>query len=115
MIDAKSPWTYRHSDRTSVIALSIAEALDADAATLRDLGRAARLHDIGKLGVSNQILDKPAELTDAEFAAVKEHARMTRVILDRVPGLRDVAPLAAAHHERLDGSGYPYGWSAPTA
>ena len=95
VIDAKSPWTYRHSDRTSVIALSIAEALDADAATLRDLGRAARLHDIGKLGVSNQILDKPAELTDAEFAAVKEHARMTRVILDRVPGLRDVAPLAA--------------------
>ena len=77
-----------------MIALSIAEALDADAATLRDLARAARLHDIGKLGVSNQILDKPAELTDAEFAAVKEHARITHVILDRVPGLRDVAPLA---------------------
>ena len=73
VIDAKSPWTYSHSDRTSVIALSIAEALDADSATLRDLGRAARLHDIGKLGVSNQILDKPAELTAVEFAAVKDH------------------------------------------
>ena len=112
VIDAKSPWTYRHSDRTSLIATSIAEALDADAVTLRDLSRAARLHDIGKLGVSNQILDKPAELTDAEFAAVKEHARITHVILDRVPGLRDVAPLASAHHERLDGSGYPHGWTA---
>jgi HD-GYP domain-containing protein (c-di-GMP phosphodiesterase class II) len=112
VIDAKSPWTYRHSDRTSVIALSIAEALDADATTLRDLGRAARLHDIGKLGVSNQILDKPAELTDAEFAAVKEHARITNTILSRVPGLRAVAPLASAHHERLDGSGYPFGWTA---
>jgi HD-GYP domain-containing protein (c-di-GMP phosphodiesterase class II) len=112
VIDAKSPWTYRHSDRTSVIALSIAEALNADATTLRDLGRAARLHDIGKLGVSNQILDKPAELTDSEFAAVKEHARITHTILSRVPGLRDVAPLASAHHERLDGSGYPYGWGA---
>jgi HD-GYP domain-containing protein (c-di-GMP phosphodiesterase class II) len=112
VIDAKSPWTYRHSDRTSVIALSIAEALDADATTLRDLARAARLHDIGKLGVSNQILDKPAELTDAEFAAVKEHARITHTILARVPGLREVAPLASAHHERLDGSGYPYGWTA---
>ena len=111
VIDAKSPWTYRHSDRTSVIALSIAEALDADATTLRDLARAARLHDIGKLGVSNQILDKPAELTDAEFAAVKEHARITHTILARVPGLREVAPLASAHHERLDGSGYPYGWT----
>ena len=94
-----------------MIALSIAEALDADATTLRDLARAARLHDIGKLGVSNQILDKPAELTDAEFAAVKEHARITHTILARVPGLREVAPLASAHHERLDGSGYPYGWT----
>jgi HD-GYP domain-containing protein (c-di-GMP phosphodiesterase class II) len=112
VIDAKSPWTYRHSDRTSVIALSIAEALDADAATLRDLARAARLHDIGKLGVSNRILDKPSELTAAEFAAVREHARITHTILARVPGLRDLAPLASAHHERLDGSGYPHGWAA---
>ncbi len=107
VIDAKSPWTYRHSDRTSLIATSIAAELDADTRTLRDLRRAARLHDIGKLAISNLILDKPAQLTPAEFATIKDHPRITQLILERVPGLREVAPLASAHHERLDGSGYP--------
>ncbi len=82
-------------------------------ATLRDLGRAARLHDIGKLAISNLILDKPAPLTPAEFATVKDHPRITELMLERTPGLREVAALAGAHHERLDGSGYPHGWAAP--
>ena len=112
VIDAKSPWTYRHSDRTSVIATSIAASLDADPATLRDLGRAARLHDIGKLAISNLVLDKPAPLTAAELASVKDHPRVTHRILERVPGLRELASLASAHHERLDGSGYPHAWGA---
>jgi len=112
VIDAKSPWTHRHSDRTSTIATGIAKTLGADPATLRDLGRAARLHDIGKLAISNLILDKPAPLTPSEFATVKDHPRITRLMLERVPGIRDVAALAAAHHERLDGSGYPHGWAA---
>jgi HD-GYP domain-containing protein (c-di-GMP phosphodiesterase class II) len=107
VVDAKSPWTYRHSDRTSVIATSIAAALDADPSTLRALARAARLHDIGKLGISNRILDKPAPLTPPELERVREHPHLTRRILERAPGLRDVAALASAHHERLDGSGYP--------
>jgi HD-GYP domain-containing protein (c-di-GMP phosphodiesterase class II)/DNA invertase Pin-like site-specific DNA recombinase len=113
VIDAKSPWTHRHSDRTSTIATGIAARLGADPATLRDLERAARLHDIGKLAISNLILDKPAPLTPAEFATVKDHPRITKLMLERVPGLREVAALAGAHHERLDGSGYPHGWSAP--
>ena len=113
VIDAKSPWTYRHSDRTSMIATSIAAELGADPATLRDLSRAARLHDVGKLAISNLILDKPAPLTPAEFATIKDHPRITRLMLERVPGLREVAALAGAHHERLDGSGYPHGWAAP--
>ena len=112
VIDAKSPWTYRHSDRTSVIATSLAAALEADADTLRDLNRAARLHDIGKLAISNTILDKPAPLTAGERAAIVTHPRITRRILERVPGLREVSELAAAHHERLDGSGYPNAWTA---
>ena len=107
VIDAKSPWTFRHSDRTSLIATSIAAELDADSSTLRDLRRAARLHDIGKLAISNLILDKPARLTPAEFAVMRDHPRITQLILERVPGLREVAPLASSHHERLDGSGYP--------
>jgi putative nucleotidyltransferase with HDIG domain len=109
VVDAKSPWTYRHSDRTCAIVLSVAETLGADARLLRDLRRAALLHDIGKLAVSNRILDKPAALTPAEFAAVREHPVITERILARVPGCEHLATMAAAHHERLDGAGYPRG------
>ena len=109
VVDAKSPWTYRHSDRTCVIVLSVAEALGADAPLLRDLRRAALLHDIGKLAVSNRILDKPAALTAAEYAAVRRHPLITERILARVPGCEHLATMAGAHHERLDGAGYPHG------
>jgi HD-GYP domain-containing protein (c-di-GMP phosphodiesterase class II) len=107
VVDAKSPWTYRHSDRACVIVLSLANALGAGNETLSDLRRAARLHDIGKLAISNRILDKPGRLTRAEMAAVREHPLLTERILERVPCFRHLAPLAGAHHERLDGHGYP--------
>jgi HD-GYP domain-containing protein (c-di-GMP phosphodiesterase class II) len=107
VVDAKSPWTYRHSDRACVIVMSLASDLGADAGTLRDLRRAALLHDIGKLAVSNRILDKPARLTKAEFARVREHPVLTERILARVPGCEHLASVASAHHERLDGGGYP--------
>lgn len=110
IIDAKSPWTHRHSDRTSAIAAGIAERLGLAASARRDLRRAARLHDIGKLGVSNRILDKRGRLTDAERAAIKRHPELTRGILERVPGFSDLSEIAGAHHERLDGGGYPFGW-----
>jgi len=109
VIDAKSPWTYRHSDRACVITLGLAAALGADDDELSDLRRAALLHDVGKLAVSNRILDKPGKLTPSEFAKIREHPVMTRRILERVPGFGALAPVAAAHHERLDGSGYPQG------
>jgi HD-GYP domain-containing protein (c-di-GMP phosphodiesterase class II) len=111
VIDAKSPWTYRHSDRTCVIVLGLATALGADD-ELSALRRAALLHDVGKLAVSNRILDKPGRLTAFELAIVRGHAAMTRRILERVPGFRGLAGTAAAHHERLDGSGYPDGLTA---
>ena len=76
---------------------------------MRDLRRAALMHDIGKLAISNRILDKPARLTAAEFARVKEHPLFTQWVLERVGCFRDLAPVAGAHHERLDGSGYPRG------
>jgi HD-GYP domain-containing protein (c-di-GMP phosphodiesterase class II) len=109
VIDAKSPWTYRHSDRACVIVVGLAAALGAGDEELTDLRRAALLHDVGKLAVSNRILDKPAKLTPAELAKVREHPVVTRRILERVPGFGPLAPVAAAHHERLDGSGYPLG------
>jgi HD-GYP domain-containing protein (c-di-GMP phosphodiesterase class II) len=112
VVDAKSPWTYRHSDRTCVISLSMAVLLGCDEAALGDMRRGALLHDIGKLAISNRILDKPARLTDAEFARVRQHPLFTQWILERTPGFAALAPLAAAHHERLDGGGYPHGLTA---
>jgi HD-GYP domain-containing protein (c-di-GMP phosphodiesterase class II) len=112
VIDAKSPWTYRHSDRACVIVLGLAAALGADEDELSELRRAALLHDVGKLAVSNRILDKPGRLTAAEFAKVREHPDVTRRILERLPCFGALAPVAAAHHERLDGGGYPRGMTA---
>jgi HD-GYP domain-containing protein (c-di-GMP phosphodiesterase class II) len=109
VVDAKSPWTYRHSDRTCVIAMSIAALLGCDDGVLNEMRRAALLHDVGKLAISNRILDKPARLTDAEYALVRRHPLHTAAILERTPGFAGLAALAGAHHERLDGSGYPHG------
>jgi len=109
VIDVKSPWTFRHSDLVATLATRIARALGADEAEVTDLRRAAMLHDIGKLAVSNRVLDKCGPLTAAESAQVREHPLITARILERIPGFAHLAPLAASHHERLDGSGYPYG------
>jgi HD-GYP domain-containing protein (c-di-GMP phosphodiesterase class II) len=112
VVDAKSPWTYRHSDRVALIVVDLASVTGADLRTTRDLRRAALLHDIGKLAISNRILDKPGPLTRTEFTAVRRHPVITEQILARVPGCQHIVPLAGAHHERLDGSGYPRGLTA---
>jgi HD-GYP domain-containing protein (c-di-GMP phosphodiesterase class II) len=112
VIDAKSQWTQQHCDRACAIARGIAAFLGFEATAVRDLDRAMRLHDIGKLAISNRILDKPGPLTDAEFAKVREHPVLTQRILERVPGFSELASIASAHHERLDGSGYPRGLTA---
>jgi HD-GYP domain-containing protein (c-di-GMP phosphodiesterase class II) len=65
------------------------------------------LHDLGKLAVPNTILDKPGKLTEEEFAIVKEHPRLSREILARVKSFQEMAEIAGAHHERLNGTGYP--------
>jgi HD-GYP domain-containing protein (c-di-GMP phosphodiesterase class II) len=111
MIDAKSPFTASHSDRVAQYAVGIGRELGFGERELRDLRRAGLLHDIGKLGVSNAILDKPGRLTDAEFDAIREHPRNTEAILSRVPIFAPLAGAAAAHHERVDGRGYHLGLS----
>jgi HD-GYP domain-containing protein (c-di-GMP phosphodiesterase class II) len=107
VIDAKSPFTARHSERVAEIADGIGAALGFDAIARRILLRAGLLHDIGKLAVSNHILDKPGKLTDEEFRAIKTHPVHTLRILERAPCFAELADLAANHHEKLDGSGYP--------
>ena len=109
VVDAKSPYTAGHSGRVADLAGQMATALDIPKARHRWLHRAALLHDIGKLGVSNAILDKPGRLDEAEWVMMRDHAAHTQAILSRIGALRDLAPVAAAHHERLDGAGYPLG------
>jgi putative nucleotidyltransferase with HDIG domain len=112
VIDAKSPWTYRHSEGVAEISVGIAEVMGFDLRQRRYLRRAALLHDVGKLGVSNLILDKPGKLTAEELTEMRKHPRYTYEILTHVSGFRDLADLAASHHERMDGKGYHRGLSA---
>ena len=109
VIDAKSSFTFAHSERVADMTASIAERLGLDDASIRSLRRAALLHDIGKLGVPNRILDKPAALTANEWEIVKAHPRHTFEILERIPGFGGLAFEASLHHERMDGRGYHRG------
>jgi putative nucleotidyltransferase with HDIG domain len=109
VIDSKSPYTSGHSERVTLFADLIAEQLGVAAERRRWLKRAALLHDIGKLGVSNTILDKPAKLDDDEWVAMKKHTTLGEMILSRIEAFKDLAAIAGGHHEKLDGTGYPRG------
>lgn len=109
VIDAKSPWTFRHSQEVARYATGAAGVLGLEGPELRDLHRAALLHDIGKLSLSNLVLDKAGALSPEEIALVRRHPEYTERILERVSAFRHLAPLAGAHHECLDGSGYHRG------
>jgi len=112
VVDSKSPFTAGHSSRVAVYTDMIAERLGFAAVHRRQLSRAALLHDIGKLGISNAILDKPARLTEAEFATIKTHPTLSAEILRGIPALSNLVSVAEGHHERLDGTGYPRGLAA---
>ncbi len=112
VVDAKSPWTFHHSEGVAEIAVGVGTVLGFSPQSLREIRRAALLHDIGKLGVSNLILDKPGRLTLDERAEMCRHTVHTHDILSRVARLQGVAHLASSHHERLDGKGYHRGLSA---
>lgn len=109
VVDAKSPYTAGHSERVALYTDLIAERIGLEPTRRRWLKRAALLHDIGKLGVSNSILDKPGKLDDEEWRLVQDHARYTEEILSHIGAFSELALVAGAHHERLDGKGYPRG------
>jgi putative nucleotidyltransferase with HDIG domain len=107
VVDAKSHFTFRHSVGVADAAFGIAKTMGLPTERVQLVRRAALLHDIGKLSVSNTILDKRAPLNASEWKAVHQHPRMTRLILERVRSFREMAIIAGEHHEKLDGSGYP--------
>ena len=108
-IDAKSPWTAGHSTRVAEVALAVARAMHFDAPALERIRRGALLHDIGKIGISADILDSPAPLTDEQMAIVREHPALGARILEPLPHCADILPMVLQHHERFDGGGYPAG------
>ena len=114
VIDAKSPYTSGHSQRVGDYVDQVAARLGIEGLHARRLRRAAILHDVGKLGVSSAILEKPGKLEADEWHVMQNHARHTTEILGRVSALRDMAMIAGAHHERLDGTGYPLRQDART-
>jgi HD-GYP domain-containing protein (c-di-GMP phosphodiesterase class II) len=109
VVDAKSPYTSGHSARVALYTDMIAQALGLPAGRRRWLRRGALLHDVGKLGVSNSILDKAGALDREEWEAVRRHAAYTETILSRIEAFAELGAIAGAHHERLDGGGYPRG------
>ncbi len=111
IIDSKSPFTYQHSTNVAKYARAVAYELGFEKHEVRVLNRAALLHDVGKLGVSSRILDKAGPLTPEERAEMQKHPLFTWEILQRVGAFSTFARTAALHHEKLDGSGYPWGVS----
>jgi len=107
VVDAKSHFTFRHSMSVADTAYGIARRMGLPSHRVQLVRRAALLHDIGKLSLSNSILDKTTQLNETEWEAVYQHPRLTRQILERVGAFREMAVIAGEHHEKLDGSGYP--------
>jgi HD-GYP domain-containing protein (c-di-GMP phosphodiesterase class II) len=110
-VDLKCPFTLGHSRNVAALAEAAAVQLGLPPEAVTACRRAGHLHDVGRIGVSNQVWSKPAELTGAEWERVRMHPYLTDRVLTRIPGLAQVAAIARAHHEHLDGSGYPLGLS----
>ncbi len=112
IIDFRSPFTVMHSAGVAASARELARLAGMSKKEIRMMEIAGYLHDIGKLRVPNEILEKPGKLTKEEFNIIKEHPYYTRLILMDVDGFEQIANWAGYHHEKLDGSGYPFHWEA---
>ena len=110
-IEARDPYTNGHCERLSRLAVRLGRALGLGADDLHALHRGGYLHDIGKVGVPDSVLLKPAPLTAAELALMRRHPEIGDTLCAPLQSLRTVRPIILGHHERIDGSGYPAGLS----
>jgi len=108
-LDARDNHTRTHSDSVSKVAMKIAVRMDIDRHSIKQLYVAGKLHDIGKIGIADAILQKPGRLTEEEYTIIKTHPEVGARILTPIPSLRDIAEIIHCHHERPDGTGYPRG------
>lgn len=108
-IDEKDPYTRGHSGRVAKYSLTIAQEMGLDSVAMDKLRISALLHDVGKIGVDDNVLKKPGKLTEDEFALMKQHPVKGANIMRPVAQLKEMLPGIELHHERMDGGGYPYG------
>ncbi len=108
-IEASDPYTHGHSARVTRYSLALASRIGLPAERVKILEQAAILHDIGKIGIDKRILHNPGRLNDEEFEAMRQHPVIATNILRHIEHLADVQDCVAKHHERIDGTGYPYG------
>jgi putative nucleotidyltransferase with HDIG domain len=111
-LDARDPYTAGHSERVSALSVTVGRQMGLFPEDIEVLRLGALLHDIGKIGISDDVLRKPGALTDEEFELIKEHPALGARILRTVPFLTQHLPIVELHHERPDGRGYPYGLTA---
>lgn len=107
LIDAKSPWTMGHSERVAEITATIAREMGLDENKVSTIRLGALLHDIGKIGTYDTLLDKPTPLTEEEYTIIKGHPDRGADALAVIDQLKEVIPLIRFHHEHFDGTGYP--------
>ncbi len=108
LIDFRSPFTAAHSSGVAATASSISRFLGLTETEIELMQVAGNLHDLGKMAVPNSVINKPGKLTDDEFALMRQHTYFTYSVLNTIGGMRQIAEWAAFHHEKLDGSGYPF-------
>ena len=108
-IDGKDPYTRGHSERVARFSLAIAERMGLPDDEVEKLRVSALLHDVGKIGIDDNILKKPAALTDEEYEVMKQHPQKGYKIMSQIPAMKDFLPGMYMHHEMMDGNGYPQG------
>lgn len=111
-LDAKDPYTAGHSQRVSEMAMKVCQLIGLREDATEQIHIAAHLHDIGKIGVPDAVLNKPDRLTDEEFEQIKKHPTIGAEILSKSHHLSEVKDIVLSHHERYDGKGYPQGLKA---
>ncbi|MGL1932317.1 MAG: HD domain-containing protein [Desulfotalea sp.] len=108
-VDAKSRWTSGHSERVAEVATKIGKAMGLPTSEIDLLTRGGLLHDIGKIGLSFHILNKPGKLTDEEYLEVQNHPSLGAKIIEPISAFKNILTIIEQHHERYDGKGYPHG------
>lgn len=112
-VDAKDAYTHAHSQNVSDLAQYVARTMGLDEHEIAEIALGGLLHDVGKIGVSDQTLKKSGKLTDEEWEEIKSHCEIGYEILSGIEGIENIKGMVLYHHERPDGTGYPYGLPGP--